>query len=205
MAPDASEGLDASAPAHALESDSDFIDVQTLLPKVQLDMRYAGTNNFVGKVIYPNARCLLRRPVALALQEAQRLLAAQRLQILVWDCYRPFSVQERFWELVPDRRYVAEPIRRNGRLARGSKHNRGAAVDLGLLELDGSPVPLPTDHDDFSARAHHDAKGIPAAARANAQKLRAAMESAGFQGIETEWWHFDHHSWRTFELSDEPL
>lgn len=209
---DASPSSDASLPtpdAHAPDAsageDSDLVDLQSILPRVTLDMRYAGTSNFVGKVIYPKARCLLRRPVAMAMKEAQRLLKLEGLQLLVWDCYRPFSVQERFWELVPDGRYVAKPVRRAGKLAKGSKHNRGAAVDLGLVKLDGSAVALPTDHDDFSERAHHNAKGIPAAARKNARTLRRAMESAGFHGIKTEWWHFDHHRWREFGLSDEPL
>jgi beta-N-acetylhexosaminidase/D-alanyl-D-alanine dipeptidase len=201
----ASTGLDAAAAESIELSDSDFVDLQSVLPQVELDMRYATTNNFVGKVIYPKARCLLRRPVALALKEAQRLLELEGLQLLVWDCYRPFSVQERFWELVPDKRYVARPQRRAGQLAKGSKHNRGAAIDLGLLALDASPVPLPTDYDDFSERAHHGAEGIPKAASGNARTLRRAMQSAGFQGIQTEWWHFDHERWREFPLSDEPL
>ena len=192
-------------PEKNAEKNRDLVDLQSLMPDLRLDMRYAGTNNFVGKVLYRKARCLLRRPVALALQEVQALLALEGLQVLLWDCYRPFSVQELLWRHVPDRRFVAKPVRKRGQLAQGSKHNRGAAVDLSLLTLDGAPLPMPTDHDDFSPRAHQDAQGVSALALANAQRLQRAMESAGFQGINTEWWHFDHQSWRTFELSDEPL
>ena len=78
-------------------------------------------------------------------------------------------------------------------------------MDLGLIKIDKTPVELPTDHDDFSPRARHDADGVSKEARNNARTLRRAMQSAGFQGIQTEWWHFDHKSWRKFELSDEPL
>jgi beta-N-acetylhexosaminidase/D-alanyl-D-alanine dipeptidase len=168
-------------------------------------MRYAGSNNFVGKAMYPRARCLVRGQVALALAKVQAALQEDGLQLLLWDCYRPFSVQEAFWKLVPDSRYVAQPVRREGKLAKGSKHNRGAAVDLTLLTRSGRAVLMPTDHDDFSDRAHVDAKGIPEEAHNNANKLRESMEAAGFSGIATEWWHFDHESWRNYDLSDEPL
>ncbi len=184
---------------------NEFVDIQTLMPKALLDMRYAGANNFVGRAIYPEARCRVRRPVARALQEVQRSLEELGLQLLFWDCYRPFSVQEDFWKLVPDSRYVAQPIRRQGKLIKGSKHNRGAAVDISLATLAGKALAMPTDHDDFSSRAHVGAKGIPVKARKNAALLQEKMRAAGFSGIATEWWHFDHQSWRDYNLSDEPL
>jgi D-alanyl-D-alanine dipeptidase len=183
----------------------DLVDIESLLPEALLDMRYAGTNNFVGKAIYPKARCLVRRPVAIALQEVQKSLHEVGLQLLLWDCYRPFSVQEEFWKLVPDSRYVAQPIRKQGKRFKGSKHNRGAAVDLSRASLGGQALPMPTDHDDFTARAHVGASGISDTARKNAEVLREHMQGAGFTGIATEWWHFDHHSWRDYDLSDEPL
>jgi D-alanyl-D-alanine dipeptidase len=186
-------------------SASDLVDIQTFMPKALLDMRYAGANNFVGKAIYPEARCRVRRPVARALQEVQRSLEELGLQLLFWDCYRPFSVQEDFWKLVPDSRYVAQPIRKQGKLVKGSKHNRGAAVDISLATLAGKALSMPTDHDDFSIRAHVGAKGVPAIARKNAELLRQNMQRAGFTGIATEWWHFDHETWRDYDLSNQPL
>lgn len=186
-------------------SANDLVDLQSHLPNAVLDIRYAGKNNFVGKVIYPKARCLVRRPVAIALAEVQSSLQERGLQLLIWDCYRPFSVQERFWKLVPDSRYVAKPIRKGSKLVKGSKHNRGAAVDLSLASLAGEALVMPTDHDDFTSRAHVGATGVADAARKNAEILRQHMESAGFTGIATEWWHFDHQSWRDYDLSDSPL
>tara|TARA_R110002073_G_scaffold336372_1_gene532631 strand:+ start:53106 stop:53768 length:663 start_codon:yes stop_codon:yes gene_type:complete len=182
-----------------------FVDVRSIDPEILLDMRYAGENNFAKRIVYPKARCLLRAPVAAALGRVQARLRAQGLQLLLWDCYRPFHVQEAFWKLVPDSKYVAKPTRRDGKPWRGSKHNRGAAVDLSLADANGTPLLMPTDHDDFSERAHRDAIAIPKAAANNAKRLDEAMRLEGFQGIETEWWHFDHAGWKDYELSDQGL
>lgn len=199
--------LDASAGTQlAVESPNDFVDLRSVLPNIQLDIRYAGPDNFTGQVLYSKARCLLRRPVAKALQHAQDLLALKGKQLLVWDCYRPLSVQEILWKLVPDPRFVARPIPATGTSpARGSKHNRGAALDLSLLTLQGEPLAMPTEHDDFSPRARQSAEGISPKISARAKLLRETMEEAGFTSIKSEWWHFDHSSWRQYELSDEPL
>ena len=182
-----------------------FVDIRSIDPEILLDMRYAGENNFAKRIVYPKARCLLRAPVAAALGRVQARLRAQGLQLLLWDCYRPFHVQEEFWKLVPDSKYVAKPTRRNGEPWRGSKHNRGAAVDLSLADASGTQLVMPTDHDDFSERAHRDAIDIPKAAIRNAKRLDEAMRLEGFQGIETEWWHFDHAGWKDYELSDQSL
>lgn len=197
---------DASAP-RVKEQVNDLVDLRRLLPTLALDMRYASTQNFLGKAMYDADTCLLRRPAAVGLKRAQDALKVDGLELLVWDCYRPFSVQEAFWKHMPKRRYVAEPVRDGTRLVKGSKHNRGAAVDLTLKRIDGEILLMPTDHDDFSPRAHRpkSAKGLSAEAWQNAEKLRDVMLRAGFIGIESEWWHFDHESWHDYGLSDEPL
>jgi len=181
-----------------------LVEVTTLDPTIRLDLRYARADNFTGVAVYPGARCLLRRDAAERLARVQRALQAEGLGLLVWDCYRPFSVQERFWTLVPDERYVARPVRIDGRPASGSKHNRGAAVDVTLLDAAGHPLEMPTAFDDFSARAHRGAPASPAA-RANAARLEAAMAAEGFVPLATEWWHFDAPGWQSYELLDVPL
>lgn len=196
----------ASAPASDHEDgDEAFVDLSDLDATVLLDMRYASTRNFTGTVIYPSSRCLLRAPVAQALLRVQDKLHDDQLQLLIWDCYRPFSVQEEFWRIIPDARYVAKPERRAGQPFKGSKHNRGAAIDLTLADRDGKPLEMPTDHDDFSKRAHRDAQGVSLRARRNAALLDAAMRAEGFAGIDTEWWHFDHEDWQGYSLSEQPL
>ena len=102
------------------------------------------------------------------------------------------------WAILPDPTYVADP-------AKGSRHNRGAAVDVGLLALDGSAVPVPTAHDDFSPKAHRDATDLPAEAIANRERLERAMVAAGWLPLASEWWHFDAPGWEAYPLRDDPL
>jgi len=183
----------------------ELVDLATVDPTIRVDMRYATTDNFTGVAIYPVARCLLRPDAAQRLARVQRRLRADGLGLLVWDCYRPFDVQERFWALVPDERYVARPERRDGRPVAGSKHNRGDAVDVTLVDASGARLEMPTGFDDFSERAHRDAPRVSPAARANAQRLEAAMVAEGFEPLPTEWWHFDAPGWQGDALLEVPL
>jgi D-alanyl-D-alanine dipeptidase len=187
----------AVAGAHAGGKTTDFVDVTAVIPDAVIDMRYATADNFTKQKVYPAATCKLRRSVAARLAKAAKVLRKQGRRLLVWDCYRPTSVQEQFWKLVPDERYVANP-------AKGSRHSRGAAVDLGLVDKDGKPVTLPTAFDDFSEAAHRD-KALKGEQGAEARRLEAAMKAAGFVGMPTEWWHFDAPDAAKFSLSNDPL
>src|SRR5262249_21817253 len=149
--------------------------------------------------------CLLRPDVADRLVRVERRLAADGLGLLLWDCYRPFSVQQRLWALVPDARYVAEPTVRDGRPMAGSKHNRRAPGGVPPVDAAGQPLEMPSAFDDFSERAHRDFAGASSAARAHATRLEAAMVAEGFAPLPTEWWHFDGPGWERYELLDVPL
>lgn len=184
----------AAAPAGALA------DVAPLVPDAILDLRYASDANFLGHAVYPaGARCLLLPAVADRLARAAARLRARGLRLRLYDCYRPLAVQREMWRLVPRRGFVADP-------ARGSNHNRGAAVDVGLAAADGSEVELPTPFDAFEPRARADARaGITRAARRNRDLLRAAMEAQGFRVNRMEWWHFDAPEARGAPVLDAPL
>jgi beta-N-acetylhexosaminidase/D-alanyl-D-alanine dipeptidase len=183
----------------------DLVDLHDVDPTIALDIRYATADNFTGVAIYPVARCLLRRSVADRLARAQRELRQRGLGLLVWDCYRPISVQERFAALVSDPRYVAPVVRRDGVVVAGSRHNRGAAVDLTLVDRAGVPLTMPTHFDDFSTRAHRDDGRGSVAARRHRDLLTAVMAGQGFVPLATEWWHFDDPDWASYPLDDRPL
>jgi len=175
-----------------------LVDATTIVPHLRLDVRYATAGNFTHQRLYAHARCLLHDEVARRLADVQRELAARGLGLVAYDCYRPLSVQKKMWALVPDERYVSDP-------AKGSRHNRGAAVDLGLVDKRGRALPMPSGYDEFSARAHRDFAGGSDAARANRALLEEVMQRHGFVGLPTEWWHFDAAEWQSYPISDEPL
>jgi zinc D-Ala-D-Ala dipeptidase len=187
----------AHATAGTRDKPEDLVELTALIPDAVIDMRYATADNFTKTKLYPVARCKLRRAVAIRLARAAARLRKQDRRLLVWDCYRPRSIQELLWKQVPDERYVANP-------AKGSRHNRGAAIDLGLVDKAGDPVTLPTAFDDFTEAAHRD-HALEGERGAEAKRLETAMKAAGFVGIATEWWHFDAPDASSFPLSDEPL
>jgi D-alanyl-D-alanine dipeptidase len=175
-----------------------LVDATTVIPSLRLDIRYATANNFTGEVIYPRARCLLRLAVARRLRQVQVVLAPRGLGLKVYDCYRPLSAQRKLWNKVPNPRFVADP-------AKGSRHNRGAAVDITLVTAAGVEVPMPTGYDEFTPRAHRRYNQLPAPVLRNRATLENAMVGAGFIPTPTEWWHFDAPDWSRYALEDTEL
>lgn len=187
----------AAGTAFADERPDDFVEVQTQIPDAVIDIRYATKDNFTGDVLYPKAVCKLRRAVVERLAKAAALLREQERRLLIWDCYRPLSIQKILWARVPDPRYVADP-------KKGSRHNRGAAVDVALVDEDGNAVVLPTKFDEFTKAAHRKT-ALAGKAGVEAKRLSRAMLAAGFTPMATEWWHFDAPESARYALSDEPL
>lgn len=180
----------------------DLVDVASLDPTIELDVRYATANNFVGRPVYPaGTRVWLQRPAAEAVVRAHRRLANHGYGLVLLDGYRPWSVTRLFWEITPpaQRAYVADP-------AEGSRHNRGCAVDVTLYDLTtGRLVRMPSDYDDFSGRAHPDYEGGTPEERARRELLRLAMENEGFSVYPQEWWHYDCDGWEEWPVMDVPL
>jgi D-alanyl-D-alanine dipeptidase len=175
-----------------------LVDIRTVNPNIRLDIRYATANNFLKRKLYSTAKCALRSSVAQKLALVQTDLEKIGLGLKVYDCYRPFSVTKQMWEFLPDPNYVANP-------ARGSRHNRGAAVDLTLVTSTGKELEMPTPYDDFTKKAHADYQGGSAQSRKNRQVLKDAMKKQGFIGITTEWWHFDSEDWQKFAILNVSL
>jgi len=189
--------LSVSASSAAAGGKDSLVDVTSVAPGIAVEMPYATRRNFTGRVVYDCGRCFLQRRSAEKLAVAERYLAERGFSLKMWDCYRPLSVQKVFWSLVPDTRYVADP-------KTGSRHNRGNAVDVTLVDASGKEVEMPTGFDDFSSRAASSATGVTAAAKKNREILSETMRRAGFRQLDTEWWHFDDPEGRG-EVVDVPL
>lgn len=175
---------------------SDLVEVKKIIPNIVLDIRYATTNNFTGKKLYDSDRCFLRRPVAEKLCDAQREFNRMGFGLKIYDAYRPLSVQREMWAIYPHEGYVANP-------AKGSRHNRGAAVDVTLINLkDRKELLMPSAYDEFSEKAHRDFSDTSGEAIRNRNLLERVMEKHGFIGLPTEWWHFDDVNWKEYELLD---
>jgi D-alanyl-D-alanine dipeptidase len=180
---------------------ADLVELVTLDPAIKLDIRYATSNNFVGRPVYDQARAFLQRPAADALLRAHRALKEKGYGLLIFDAYRPWRVTKLFWDVTPpaQRDFVANP-------RKGSKHNRGCAVDLSLYDLaTGKEVPMPSAYDDFTPRADPDYPGGTADERAARGALRQAMEREGFRIEPNEWWHFNYKDWKRYPILDVPF
>lgn len=175
---------------------ADLVALGSIVPQVRIDTRYATANNFAGQPIYERAGAYLQRPAARALARVATALATKGYGIVVYDGYRPWFATKLFWDIVPPDKhwFVADP-------AKGSRHNRGCAVDLGLYDLrTGAIVAMPSRYDEISARAYPDFIGGTSMQRAHRDLLRAAMEREGFTVNPSEWWHFDYRDWADYAI-----
>ena len=172
----------------------DLVELIRISPKILLDIRYATSNNFTGQIVYSSLRCFLLHKTAVRLHRVQLELEKMGLGLKVFDGYRPPSAQEIFWRLVPNTRYVADP-------KIGSKHTRGASVDLTLVR-GTQELLMPTDFDDFTEKASRNYSGGSKEALMNRDFLEQAMKSQGFIPYEHEWWHYDDPDWKDCPLLD---
>jgi zinc D-Ala-D-Ala dipeptidase len=176
--------------------EKELIDLEKFIPTLVLDIRYATTNNFTAEKIYTLAKAYARKPVAEALKKIQADLKSQGLGIKIFDAYRPYKATVKFYEVYGDTTYVASPYK-------GSRHNRGCALDLTLIDLKtGRELKMPTGYDSFSKDAWPTTPVKDPEARKNRTLLISAMEKHGFRVNSSEWWHFDFIGWKKFEVLD---
>lgn len=183
------------------DSSKKMVELQSLMPQLQYDLRYASTNNFMHRKMYAaNTRyTFLRAPAAHALAAVQQELNGRGYGLKIFDAYRPYSVTVSFWELVKDERYVANP-------SKGSGHNRGLAVDLTIIDLKtGKELDMGTGFDNFTDTAHHEFTQLPQAVLANRELLKTMMQKHGFALLETEWWHYYWPNNKNYEVLDIPF
>ncbi len=176
----------------------DLVELVKLDPTIKLDVRYATKNNFFGKAVYKQARAFLQRPAAEALARVNLKVRAQGYGLVVFDGYRPWFVTKMFWDATPEDKkiFVADP-------SRGSRHNRGCAVDLSLFDLKtGQIVKMPSEYDEMTERAHINYECGTAEGKRLRELLRAAMTSEGFAVYEPEWWHYDYKDWKEYPIQN---
>lgn len=172
----------------------ELIDLEKVLEGIRLDIRYATDNNFTGEVIYTLPKAYVRRPVADALRMVHDSLEVHGLGLLVYDAYRPYSATVKFFEVYPNTEFVADP-------RRGSKHNRGCAVDVSLFDRStGDELLMPTEFDEFTERAHQEYMELSEEAIKNRAMLTGVMQHFGFTPYPSEWWHFDFTGWENYPL-----
>jgi len=163
-----------------------MVNLQKLIPDIVLDLLYGTTNNFMKRVMYDERPhyTFMRLPAAKALAQVQKELKKMGYGLKIYDAYRPYSVTKKFWDLVHDERYVANP-------AKGSGHNRGIAADLTIIDLKTKKeLKMPTGFDNFTDSAHHDFVNLPGDILKNRKLLKETMEKYGFLEFATEWWHY---------------
>jgi zinc D-Ala-D-Ala dipeptidase len=187
-----------SQPVRDVRAARDMLEIVRLDSTIHLDIRYARSDNFMGRPMYTQARAFLQRPAAEALLRVHKALKQKGYGLVVFDGYRPWSVTKKFWDETPPhkRMFVADP-------AKGSRHNRGCAVDLSLYNIGtGVEVEMPSSYDEFSQRAASNYTGGTSGQRASRGLLRRAMVAEGFTIEPSEWWHFDYHPWSQYPILD---
>jgi D-alanyl-D-alanine dipeptidase len=193
-------GLSAqnAPPQEKNKREARLVELVTLDNTIKLDIRYATDNNFVGRPVYPEARAFLQKPAAKAVAAVHKKLRKQGLGLVIFDGYRPWTITKLFWDVVPEdkRKFVADP-------AKGSKHNRGCAVDLSIFDLKtGELIDMPSGYDEFTERASPNYIGGTPKQTANRELLRKLMEDEGFTVNPNEWWHFDYKNWQDYAIYD---
>ena len=173
-----------------------FVLLSSLDKNIIINLKYATTDNFTKKIIYPNSVCVLRKTTAQKLINANTELNKLGYRIKVWDAYRPVYVQQIFWDIVKDSRFVANP--KNG----GSIHNKGCAVDVTLVDKAGNELKMPSKFDDFSSNAYRSNSKMTVEAKKNMDLLTKYMVSNGFTTINTEWWHFEDSNSKNYKIAD---
>jgi D-alanyl-D-alanine dipeptidase len=180
------------------DSSKKMIELKSLVPGIIYDLRYATTNNFMHRMMYPDKTNItfMRLPAAKALLKVQKELNENGFGLKIFDAYRPYSVTVKFWELVHDERYVANP-------SKGSGHNRGIAVDLTIINLKtGQELNMGTGFDNFTDTAHHTFTNLPEEILQNRGLLKSTMVKYGFKALDTEWWHFFLNNGSKYEILD---
>lgn len=173
---------------------SDMVRLDTLVRNIEIDLRYAGSDNVIGKPVYESDTAYLRKGTADKLDKANKLLLKQGFRIKVWDAYRSQKDHQLLYDNAPNKSVFMDPKKAP------SNHTRGAAVDCTLVTLDGKEVDMPSDFDDGTVLAKRTYEKCTAAQKKNALILQNTMKSVGFLPLDKEWWHFDDSEYKSYPM-----
>ncbi|TBX65176.1 peptidase M15 [Flavobacterium silvisoli] len=181
--------LDSKKSAHLLDiaqekDDNVFVNLKNYSNDFVYDMKYATTDNFLNKQVYPCAECFLKVKTVKSLLEANKAFLNKGYRIKLYDCYRPRDIQKKMWKIVPNANYVANP-------KKGSIHNKGGAVDISLVDSLGTELNMGTKFDFFGIEAGHNYQNLSEEVLANRKFLKETMLQHNFKSFDSEWWHYN--------------
>ncbi|MBV2226876.1 MAG: M15 family metallopeptidase [Sphingobacterium mizutaii] len=186
------------------EIPNSFVNLKELIPNLEIDLRYYGSHNFLGRPVkgYEANKVFISKEAGSALVQIQKELNAQGLGIKVFDAYRPQQAVNSFKEWALDiadtaakKEFYPDVDKRNlfklGYIAEKSGHSRGSTIDLTIINLkDKKELDMGTGFDYFGEPSHHDYSNLSPQQKANRKLLKDIMEKHGFKSIEEEWWHY---------------
>jgi D-alanyl-D-alanine dipeptidase len=165
-------------------NDTTFVNLKDYSSDFVYDMKYATEDNFLKAKVYDCAKCYLRYKTVKALILVNERLMKKGFKIKLFDCYRPLDIQKKMWAIVSNPKYVANP-------SKGSIHNRGGAVDITLVDLNGKELDMGTAFDYFGVEASHNYPNFSKEIKNNRRFLRKYMEKECFNSFDSEWWHYN--------------
>lgn len=185
--------------AYATNRHNELIEIKKAIPSVVLDIRYATKNNFMKQAMYKQAKAFARKPVVEKLKKIQTALNKKGYGLKIFDAYRPYTITVAFYQKAIDKNFVADP-------AKGSRHNRGCAIDLTIIDIKTKKeIPMGTPYDSFAPEASPAFNNLPPEIIENRNLLISIMQANGFKVLANEWWHFDFKGWQEYDLMDIPF
>jgi len=176
-------------------NDTTFVNLKAYSNDFVYDMKYATSDNFLKTKVYDCDECYLRYKAVKALLKANKNFLEKGYRIKIFDCYRPLDIQKKMWEIVSNPTYVANP-------AKGSIHNRGTAVDISLVDIDGKELDMGTSFDFFGIEASHDYQNVSETVKENRKLLKKIMGREKFNSFDSEWWHYNLKTGLTDKISN---
>jgi D-alanyl-D-alanine dipeptidase len=170
--------------SQTIVNDTTFVNLKNYSNDFVYDMKYATSDNFLKAKVYDCAECFLRFKTVKALIEANDSFIKLGYKIKLFDCYRPLDIQKKMWKIVPNPSYVADP-------SKGSIHNRGGAVDITLVDVNGKELEMGTPFDFFGIEASHNYPNLSQEIKDNRELLKKVMMEKGFNIFDSEWWHYN--------------